>query len=49
VLKLHSTYRKNDNHEKCAGIGLNGFISRKINRKYYVKEEKKSWEELVLL
>ena len=40
----HSTYRKNNNHEKCAGIGLNGFISRKINKKYYITEKKKSWE-----
>ena len=27
----HTTYRKNNNLEKCAGIGLYGFISKKIN------------------
>ena len=25
-------------------MGLNGFIFRKINKKYYIKEKKKSWE-----
>jgi hypothetical protein len=25
----HTTYRKNNNHEKCAGIGLNGLIFKK--------------------
>ena len=23
--QIHTTYRKNDNLEKCAGMGLNGF------------------------
>ena len=29
----HYAYRKNNNIEKCAGIGLNGFIFTKINEK----------------
>ena len=35
---LHSTYRKINNHEKCADIGL---ISIKINKKYYMYEREK--------
>ena len=27
--------------EKCAGIGLNGFIFKKVNKKYYINEKKK--------
>ena len=30
---LHTTYRQNNNHKKCAGIGLNGFIFKNINKK----------------
>ena len=26
LIVIHTTYRKNNNHEKRAGIGLNGFI-----------------------
>ena len=42
--RSHSTYRKNNNLEKCAGIGLNGFIPKKINTNYYIKVKKRSWE-----
>ena len=27
-------FRSNNNHEKCAGIGLNGCISKKLNKNY---------------
>ena len=37
---MHSTYRKNNNHEKWVGIGLNGFIFKKINENYCIKEKK---------
>ena len=37
---LHTTYKQNNNHEKCAGIGLNGFIFKWINKKYYINEKK---------
>ena len=30
--RSHTTCRKNNNLEKCAGLGLNGFISKKINK-----------------
>jgi hypothetical protein len=30
--------------KKCAGLGLNGFIFRKINKKYYINEKKRSRE-----
>ena len=36
----HTTYRKNIKNEKCAGIGLNGFIFQKINKKYCINEKK---------
>ena len=40
----HTTYRQNNNHEKCADIGLNCFIFKK-KKKYYIDEKKKiSWE-----
>ena len=28
LITLHTTYRKNNNLEKCAGMGLNGFQIR---------------------
>ena len=28
----HSSYRQNNNHEKCAGMGFNGLIPKKLNR-----------------
>ena len=28
--RSHTTYRKNINLEKCAGLGLNGFIPKKL-------------------
>jgi hypothetical protein len=37
----HTTYIKNNNHEKCAGIGLNGFIFKKMNKKYCINKKKK--------
>ena len=27
--RFHTSYRQKNNHEKCAGMGLNGFISKK--------------------
>ena len=46
VESTHTTYRKNNNHEKCAGIGLNGFISKNINEKYYIKVKKEPGSRL---
>ena len=40
----HTAYSWNNKCQKCAGMGLNGFIFRKINKKYNTKEKKKSWE-----
>jgi hypothetical protein len=40
ILLGHTTYRKNNNHEKCEGIGLNGFIFKQINKKYCINEKK---------
>ena len=36
----HTTYRKNNNHEKCKGVGLNGFTFKKIDKKYHINEKK---------
>ena len=30
--QIHSSFRQNDNHEKYAGMGLNGFASKKCKR-----------------
>ena len=38
---IHPTYSSNI---KCAGMGLNGFIFRKINENENIKEKLKSWE-----
>ena len=40
VCHKHTIYRKNNNLEKCAGIGLDGFISKKINKNHYIKAKK---------
>ena len=40
IISLHSSYKQNNNPEKCAGMGLNGFISKKLNKDYYVNEKK---------
>ena len=37
----HTTYRKNNNLETFAGIGINGFITKEIDKKYYIKAKKK--------
>ena len=31
---------QNNNHEKCAGIGFNGFIFKKTDKKCYNNEKK---------
>ena len=36
----YSSYSQNDNHEKYAVLGLNGLISKKLNKRYYIKEKK---------
>jgi hypothetical protein len=38
----HSGYRQNNNHEKCEGMSLNGFMSKKLNKNYYKKEKEKN-------
>ena len=38
--KANSSYRQNNNHEKCAGMGLNGFLSKKLDKNHYIKEKK---------
>ena len=40
MIGLHSSYRKKNNHEKCAGIDFNGFISKKIDKNYFIKDKK---------
>ena len=37
---IHSAYRQNNNIEKCAGIGLNGLILKKINENENIKMKK---------
>ena len=31
---MHSSYKQINNHEKCTGMGLNGCISKKLNKNY---------------
>ena len=33
TLNAPAIYRQNNNHENCAGMGLNGFIPKKLNKK----------------
>ena len=40
----HTPYKKNINYEKCAGIGLNGFIFEITDEKYCTNGKKRSWE-----
>ena len=44
LFKYHTIYRKINNHKKCAGIGLDGFIFKKIDKKYCINEKKESLE-----
>ena len=41
---LHTTYSWNIKQQKCAGMGLNGFIFKKINGNGSIKTKQKSWE-----
>ena len=36
----HSNYRQNNNLKKCAGMVLKGFIPKKLNKNYFIKEKK---------
>ena len=38
---LHTTYSWNIKLQKCAGMGLNGFIFKKINENENIKTKKK--------
>ena len=40
----HTTYSWNIKRQKCAGMGLNGFIFKKINENENIKMKKKSRE-----
>ena len=40
-LLLHSSYRRNNNHEKFVGMGLNCFLSKELDKNYNIKEKKK--------
>ena len=42
--RSHTTYRKNINLEKCAGLGLNGFIPKKINTKKREEDPASSYD-----
>ena len=41
--KMHTTYRKNNNLEKCAGLGLNGFHIKCINRTHCNWRNQNPW------
>ena len=41
-LTLHTTYSWNIKWQKCAGMGLNGFILKRINENENIKMKKKS-------
>ena len=34
IVTHHSSNRQNYNHDKCAGMSLNGFISKKLNKNW---------------
>ena len=34
IIAMHTTYRWNIKWQKCAGMGLNGFILKKISKNY---------------
>ena len=38
---IHTTYRKNNDHEKCVGKGCNGFI---LKKNIVSMRKNKSWE-----
>ena len=40
----HTTHSLNIKWQKCAGMGLNGFIFKKIDKNWRVRMKKKSWE-----
>ena len=42
--RSHTTYRKNNNLEKCAGLGLNGFIFKKIHTNKWEEDPASSYE-----
>ena len=41
---VHTTHIWNIKWQKYAGMGLNGFIFKKINKNWNIKTNKKSWE-----
>ena len=43
--RSQTTYRKNNNLEKCAGIGLNGSLSKKVHTNYFIKVKNRFCEQ----
>ena len=41
IYSIHSSYRQNKKREKYAGMGVNGFISRKQYKNYYIHNREK--------